>query len=91
MFGYESADQSNQSTWIIPYRNELVPPLHDTCGMFGYESADQPNQSKCLILYRNKLVSPLHDTCGTFGQTSFPHENFDPVWLQGGTRSEMKF
>ena len=28
---YESADQPNQSTCLIPYGNELLPPLHDTC------------------------------------------------------------
>ena len=32
---YESADQLNQSTWLILYQNELVPPLHDTGGTFG--------------------------------------------------------
>ena len=35
---HESADQLNPSTCLFPYRNELVPPLHDTCGTFGKEA-----------------------------------------------------
>ena len=32
---YESADLPNQSICLVPHRNGLVTPLHDTCGTFG--------------------------------------------------------
>ena len=33
---HESSGQPNQSTYLIPYRNELVPPLYDNGGTCGH-------------------------------------------------------
>ena len=49
---YKSADLANQSEWLIPYRNELAPPLHDTCGTFGQVSL------------RNDRFDPIQLTTG---------------------------
>ena len=51
---HESADQTNHSTWLIPYRNELVPPLHDTCGTFARFSSKMKMSIKRD--YRNELI-----------------------------------
>ena len=39
----KSTDQPNQSSCLIPHRNELVPPLHDTCGTCGQISFRNEN------------------------------------------------
>ena len=49
-----SIDQPNQFSCLIPYRNELVPPLRDTCKIFDQTSL---RGTKILILKTNGMTS----------------------------------
>ena len=51
---HESADYPNQPTCLVPYLNELVAPLHDTCGTFGQISIRIKISIQCD--YRDEFV-----------------------------------
>ena len=46
--------QHNQCTCLFSYRNELVPPLHDTCGTYSQIRSGTNISIRCD--YRDELI-----------------------------------